>query len=245
VRSLVVGARGGLGAAISLALAARGDEVVLASRNEAGLTDLKSEIESRGGAAYVVGLDIRDEKSVDGGVDRASELMGGLDAVVASSGISPIYKPIGETTVEEWDRIFTTNTRGSFLLARAVGRHLLPAGAGALVFVTSIHEEVGDPRLAAYAASKGAVAMLVRSVALEWAPLGPRVNAVAPAYVSTRLTESLRMNPEHRRRIEAATPVGRIAEPSDVTGAVAFLTSAEARYITGTTLFVDGGWTAR
>jgi NAD(P)-dependent dehydrogenase (short-subunit alcohol dehydrogenase family) len=244
-RALVVGASRGIGAAISRALADAGAHLALASRSVDLLEQLRAEIADLGRNAVAIPLDLRDEQSVNAGVARAVEALDHLDIVVDSGGVSPIFKRAEATTVEEWDTILDTNARGAFLLARAAGTHLIERGHGALIFVTSVHEQVGFERLAAYCASKGAVRMLARVLALEWAPLGVRVNCLAPAYVETGLTAGIRANPGLRGQIEGSTPLGRMAKPEEVAAAAVYLASDPAQYVTGTTLFLDGGWTAR
>jgi NAD(P)-dependent dehydrogenase (short-subunit alcohol dehydrogenase family) len=245
-RALVAGASGGIGAAIAVAFARAGAAVALAGRSSERLAAIEAAVRAAGGSPpAVIAMDLREEASVDGAFARAVEALGAIDAVVGAGGVSPIFQRIEDTEVADWDEVFATNARGSFLLARAAGRHMLERKTGSVVLVSSIHEEVGAERLAAYAASKGAVRQLVRSIALEWASSGVRINAIAPAYVTTDLTQGLRSNDRHRERIESATPMGRMAAPDEVAGAAVFLASEAAGYITGTTLFVDGGWTAR
>jgi NAD(P)-dependent dehydrogenase (short-subunit alcohol dehydrogenase family) len=244
-RALVVGASRGIGAAIARALAQAGADLALAARSTETLEALREEIKSAGGRAVSLSLDLRDERSIEAAVNGAVEGLGGLEVVVNSGGVSPIFKRAETISAEEWDEVFTTNTRGAFLLARAAGRHLLQQGRGSLIFVTSVLEAVGQERLAAYAASKGATRILARTLALEWASRGVRVNCLAPAYVETDLTAGLRANPSLRGAIEAATPLGRMASPEEIAGAAVYLASDAASYVTGTTLFLDGGWTAR
>lgn len=244
-RALVVGASRGIGAAISLAYAEAGASVALAGRTMETVQQRQEDIERGGGKAIAVRLDLTDEDSVAAGVAQAAEGLGSLDIVVNSGGISPIFKRAETITAEEWDTIFATNTRGAFLLARAAGTILLEQRQGVLIFVSSIHETVGLERLAAYAASKGALRMLARVLALEWAPRGVRVNVLAPGYVETDLTAGIRANPSLRQAIEGATPLGRMATPDEVAAAAVYMASDAAAYMTGTSLVLDGGWTAR
>lgn len=244
-RALVVGATRGIGAAVSRAFAEAGADVAVAGRTVEALQARQEEIEAMGHRAAAVQLDVRDERSVDEGVARAVEALGSLDIVVNSAGISPIFKRAEAITAREWDEIFAINTRGAFLLARAAGKVLLEQGHGVVIFVSSIHEDVGLERLAAYAASKGALRMLARVLALEWAPRGVRVNVLAPGYVETDLTAGIRSNPSLRGRIEGATPLGRMATPDEVAAAAVFMASDAASYMTGASLVLDGGWTAR
>jgi NAD(P)-dependent dehydrogenase (short-subunit alcohol dehydrogenase family) len=244
-RALVVGASRGIGAAIAHGFARAGADVALAARSIEALQQRQAEIAATGRRAVAIPLDLSDERSVEAGVTRAVAELGGLDIAVNSGGISPIFKRAETISVAEWDQIFTVNTRGAFLLCRAAGRHLLEQGRGVVILVSSIHEEVGTERLAAYAASKGALRMLARVLALEWAPRGVRVNVLAPGYVATELTAGIQANPGLLSRIEEATPLGRMATPEEIAGAAVFMASDAAGYMTGTTLALDGGWTAR
>ncbi len=244
-RALIVGASRGIGAAISLAYAEAGADVAVAGRTAEALHARQQEIEAMGRQAVAVPLDLGNERSVNEGVAQAIESLGGLDIVVNSGGISPIFKRAETITIQEWDEIFDINTRGAFLLARAAGETLLRQRRGVVIFVSSIHEDVGLERLAAYAASKGALRMLARVLALEWAPRGVRVNVLAPGYVATDLTAGIRANPSLLQSIEEATPLGRMATPNEVAAAAVFMASEAAAYMTGTSLVLDGGWTAR
>lgn len=244
-RALVVGASGGIGEAVATSFARAGADVALAGRSIDSLESCRTKIVTRGRKAAVIPMDLRDEQSVTGGVSRASEDLGGLDVVVNCAGVSPIWKRADVTSAEEWDAIFAVNTRGAFLLARAVAHHLFKAETGSFILVGSVHEEVGMERLGAYAASKGAVRMLARVLALEWARHGVRVNVIAPGYVETEMTAGLRENHGLRGSIERNIPLGRMAKPEEVASAAVYVASDAAAYMTGTTLYLDGGWTAR
>lgn len=244
-KALVVGASGGIGAAIARAFAYAGADLALAGRSEERLLRVRAEVDLLGGKAVVIKVDVRDERSVSDAVTAAIDQLAGLDVVVTASGISPIYKSAERITVEEWDETFATNTRGAFLVARDAGKYMMQRGGGSIVFVTSMYEQVGGERLAAYAASKGAVGLLARSLALDWAAREIRVNCVAPGYVSTDLTSGLRSNSGLLAMLEKSTPLGRMAVPDEIAGAVLYLASDAASYVTGSTLVVDGGWSAQ
>jgi NAD(P)-dependent dehydrogenase (short-subunit alcohol dehydrogenase family) len=244
-RALVVGASGGIGAAVAERLGHSGADVALAARSVEALERQAPRVACNGNRVFCVSFDMTDEESVDAGVDRAAANLGGLDIVVNCAGVSPVFKRTEDTSVEEWDTVFSTNSRGAFLLARAVSHHMFKSKNGVFIFITSVHDDVGLERLGAYAASKGAVRMLARVLALEWAPKGVRVNVVAPGYVETDMTAGIRNNRGLRHSIERNIPLGRMARPEEVASAVAYMASDGAAYMTGSTLYIDGGWTAR
>jgi NAD(P)-dependent dehydrogenase (short-subunit alcohol dehydrogenase family) len=244
-RTMVVGASRGIGAAVARGLASAGADVALAARSRGTLEERAAEIALNGNRVICVPLDMTDEASVNAGVAQAARTLGGIDVVVNCAGVSPVFKRVESTTLEEWDTIFSINTRGAFILARAIAHHLFQADRGVFILVTSVHEEVGLERLSAYAASKGAVRMLARVLALEWARKGVRVNVIAPGYVETDMTAGIRSNHNLLHSIERNIPLGRMAQPEEVASAAVYMASDAATYMTGTTLYMDGGWTAR
>jgi NAD(P)-dependent dehydrogenase (short-subunit alcohol dehydrogenase family) len=171
---------------------------------------------------------------------------GRIDILVNNAGLGA-RMPTVELPTERWRHVLAVNLDGSFFCARAAGRHMVAAGRGAVVNVASIMGLVGGthyPNLA-YHSAKGALVNFTRALACEWAPQGVRVNAVAPTFARTRLTEPLLADEALARRLVADTPMGRFAEPEEVAAAILFLASDAASMITGAILPVDGGWTAR
>ncbi len=164
--------------------------------------------------------------------------------LVNNAGINAIYKPLETTTLDEWNEIIGVNLTGVFLCTRAFGRTMLEAGRGSIINITSIGGRVGLARTGPYCASKGGVELLTKSVSIDWAKKGVRVNAVSPAYIETDLTSGLRDHPVLADRLTARTPMGRFAVPDEIGGAVLFLASDASSYVTGQTIGVDGGWTA-
>jgi NAD(P)-dependent dehydrogenase (short-subunit alcohol dehydrogenase family) len=241
---IVTGAGRGIGRAVALGLAEAGADLALASRTAADLETLASEIEQAGRRALVVPTDVVDEASVAKLVRRAAEDLGHLDALVNCAGISPHYKRAEAMTAAEWDTVLDVNLRGTFLCAAAAGRVMLAQGAGSIVNFASIGARVALPRLVAYCAAKGGIDQLTKVMAVEWAGRGVRVNAIAPAYVETDMTSGMRENPRLHAMLCEKTPLGRLARPEEMVGAAIFLVSDAASYVTGQTLFVDGGWTA-
>ncbi len=242
--ALVTGAGRGIGRAIALGLAEAGADLVLASRTAADIAEVAQAARHLGRRALAVPTDVADEAAVANLLAHAQAAYGRLDALVNSAGISPFYKRAEKTTTAEWDAVLAVNLRGAFLCCAAAGRVMLAQGGGSIVNIASIGARVALPRLVAYCASKGGIDQLTKVLAVEWASRHVRVNAIAPGYVETDMTAGMRENPRLLEYLVAQTPMGRLARPEEIVGAAVFLVSDAASYITGQTLFVDGGWTA-
>lgn len=243
--ALVTGAGRGIGRAIALALAQVGVSVALVARSHHELSAVEAEVLGSGGRALAIAADITAEGIAEELVGRAEGHFGPLDILVNAAGISPVYVRTERMAIADWDAVMNTNLRAAFLLCQAAGRGMLERRKGAIVNVASIGALVALPRLAAYCAAKGGLVALTRVLAVEWADRGVRVNAVAPAYVRTAMTQGLEAHPTLGPQLIAQTPMGRLGEPSEVASAVVYLVSSGASYITGQTLYVDGGWTAQ
>jgi NAD(P)-dependent dehydrogenase (short-subunit alcohol dehydrogenase family) len=243
--AIVTGGSRGIGRAIALGFAKVGARVVIASRTPSALDEVAREIESLGGRAVAVVADVSISKDVDHLVERALEAFGRIDILVNNAGISPIYKRAETVSEEEWDRIIEVNLKGVFLCCQAVGKVMIEQKGGVIINMVSVGAEVGLPRLIAYCAAKGGVEQITKVLALEWAKHNIRVNAIGPAYVETDLTAGLRANPRLHAMIVEQTPLGRMAKPEEIVGAAIFLASDASSYVTGQTIYVDGGWMAR
>ena len=240
---VVTGASRGIGEAVATAFAGAGATLVLTARDPAALEAACGRLTAAGATASAHALDVADVRASETLVDALVARHGRIDVLVNNAGTSA-RQPAGQVTEEVWDRLFATNTRGLFFLSQAVGRTMAARGGGAIVNIGSVAQAVGRRKMVAYAASKAGVAQITRTLALEWARQRVRVNCVAPGYVRTPLVAPVFARADLMQEILDRTPLGRVAEPSEIAGPVLFLASEAASYVTGHTLFVDGGWTA-
>lgn len=240
-RAVVTGAGRGIGRACALALAAAGADVVAVARTESDVAAVASEIEAAGGHAASLCCDVTDPAAV-------AERLGALDAIdvlVTSAGTN-IPEPFLDVSPEHLDAMLAVNVSGTFLAAQAAARRMVEAGVGgAIVTVSSQMGHVGAVNRTVYCATKHAVEGLTKAMAVELAPHGIRVNAVAPTFVETPLTAPFLADPGFRADVERQIPLGRLCRPEDVAAAVVYLASPAARMVTGASLLVDGGWTAQ
>lgn len=241
--AIVTGAGRGIGRAAALALAEAGASLTISSRSEAELAAVAEEVRERGGRAETCTADVRSPHDVERLVETAAA-NDGLAICVTAAGLNR-PGPTLEQSLDDFDLVVETNLRGTYLTCRAFAAALRRSGRGGrIVAVSSQMGEVGYPGRAAYCASKHAVNGLVRALAVEWAPVGIAVNAVAPTFVDTPLTRPMLADEAFRADVLRRLPVGRIGVPEEIVGAVVFLASDQAALVTGHVLAVDGGWTA-
>ena len=242
---MITGAGNGIGRIAALTLAEAGAAVAVTDIDEAAATRVASEISEAGGRSQSYTLDVGEFAAIAGTVSRIKADLAPVSILVNNVGIAQ-REPTLETTLETWEQIFSVNVTAAFLCSREVGRAMVAAGSGRIINIASIMGLTGGglyPNLA-YHTSKGAIVNMTRALAVEWARSGVRVNAIAPTYVKTRITEELRADKAMVAKIEDRTPMGRFAEPEDMAGAILFLASRASAMVTGHTLPVDGGWLA-
>jgi NAD(P)-dependent dehydrogenase (short-subunit alcohol dehydrogenase family) len=244
--AVVIGASSGLGARFARVLSAAGATVVVGARRQERLDGLVADLRAQGGQALAVRCDVTVDSDVEALIAAAVETPGGLDVLVNAAGIAPPEdEPI--ESPELFRRVLAVNTAGLYTCARAAATVMLERGRGSIVNIASISGLVaGDgPDTPSYAASKGAVVNLTRELAVRWASLGVRVNAIAPGWFPSEMTDETLASEEGRRFVAERTPLGRAGQADELDGALLFLASGASSYLTGHTLVVDGGWTAR
>lgn len=239
-RALITGASRGIGLAGAAALAEAGAHVTLAARSVQDLQDAVGAIAEAGGAADALPLDVNDL----GAVEAAIAAAGPFDILFNNAGAAR-PKPMLDMTPEDFDHVMGVNVRAAYFVARAVAAGMVAAGrGGAIIHTSSQMGHVGGQDRTVYAASKHAIEGLTKAMAIELAPHGVRVNSIAPTFIRTPLTEGAFSNPDRLAWIMSKIKLGRVGELEDVMGAVVFLASDAAAMITGTSLLIDGGWTA-
>ncbi len=240
--AFVTGAGRGLGIAIAAALAEAGAAVACASRSPAAGEATARAIRERGGQAAVVALDVTRPGQVGAAVAEAERALGAVDILVNNAGIT-LDKSTLEVSDAEWDEVLATNLTSMFRLARAVAPGMIARGRGKIVNIGSMYGVLGVARYAAYCASKAGVDGLTRSLAVEWARHGIQVNCVAPGYMDTDIPRAALADPRTRERFLGKIPVRRIGEPREIGPLVVYLAGAASDFMTGQTLYLDGGQT--
>lgn len=244
--AVVTGAGSGLGVVFAQALAEAGAMVVCADLNLEGAEQAANGIRHTGKEALALAVDVTDETSVDRLVAQTLDRFQRLDILVNNAGVAAAGPP-EELALADWQRVLDVNLTGVFLGCRAAGRAMIAAGhGGRIINIASILGAVASEPIpaVAYAATKGAVVNLTRDLAAHWAPHGILVNAIGPAFFPSAMTNDFLAMPEMLSEIERRTPLGRVGRLEELKGPIVFLASDAASYVTGQTLFVDGGWTA-
>ena len=237
-KAVVTGAGRGIGRSIALALARNGADVAVLDMDEAGAGETAGIIEQTGRKSLALAVDVSRLSEVEEAINKILDLWGSIDIVVNNAGITRDNLLI-RMKEDEWDSVIAVNLKGSFNLSKAVARSMMKQRSGCIVNIASIIGMMGNAGQANYAASKGGLIALTKSLAKEMAPRGIRVNAIAPGFIATEMTNKI---PEKlREEMVRSIPLGRMGEPDDVAAVVSFLTSPAAGYITGQVIVVDGG----
>jgi len=244
--AVVTGSSSGIGAAIAQAFAAEGAAVVVNySRHEDPAQKVLDQIEGAGGRGVVVGADVSDPKEVEAMVQQAVTAFGRLDIMVNNAGMER-KMPFLETPFEVWQETIAVNLTGAWLGCQTAAKQMVAQGdPGRIINVSSVHEDLAMPTNSPYCATKGGVRMLMRTLAVELAPHEITVNNIAPGAIDTPMDAPLKQDPDLMKDLISEIPLGRMGKPEDVANMAIFLASDDSSYVTGSTLFVDGGMIRR
>lgn len=240
---LVSGGSRGIGRALAEGFYRRGARVVVSSKNPDTLSECFASLEGGAHEAAAMVCDVGDPQAIRDLVAGIRERFGRVDTLINVAGINR-RKPITEVTEEDYDAIFDVNLKGAFLLSQEIGRLMAQAGKGSQINITSLNQDRPLKNVAPYAMTKAAMGHMTRSMATEWGARGVRVNAIAPGFILTDLTKTLWSDAGMQDWNRENTPLGRLGQPQDLVGAALFLASAASAFMTGQTLFVDGGFSA-
>ncbi len=242
--ALVTGASRGLGRALANGLADFGADTVLVARGREALENVAEEIRAKGRRAWVFPFDLSRVEEIPEFYQQVVQAVGGVDILVNVAGIQRRALAV-DLPLEDWQAVLDVNLTAVFALCQAFARERIASGRkGNIVNIGSLMCEGHRPTTVAYTASKGGIRQLTRALAVEWAPHGIRVNAIAPGYFATEMTKPLQENPELDGWVKKRAPLGRWGQPEELVGAAVFLASEASSYVTGHILFVDGGWLA-
>jgi NAD(P)-dependent dehydrogenase (short-subunit alcohol dehydrogenase family) len=242
--AIVTGASRGIGKAIAKGFAKAGADLILVSRNLSALERVAKEIEDTGRKAHPMAVDIGNPEEIQSAIGTMMKIFPRIDILVNNAGISPILKKAEEMDLKAWEEILRVNLTGTFLFCQTVGKVMIQQGGGKIINMVSVGAVVGFPRQIAYCATKGGILQLTKVLAIEWARHNIQVNAIGPAYLETELTKGMRESKIISENLLQRTPMGRFGKPEEIVGAAIYLASDTSSYVTGQTLFVDGGWLA-
>ena len=241
--ALVTGSSAGIGFALARALGEAGAAVVLNGRNSVKLAQAADLLRAEGLSVHAVDFDVTQAAAVQAAVEDIESSIGPIEILVNNAGMQ-LRGPLDEFSVEDWHSIMRTNVDSVFLLGQAVARRMIIRKRGKIINICSVQSEMGRPNIAPYMASKGAVKMLTKGMAIDWGPHGLQVNGLGPGYFKTELTEKLVNDETFSAWLTGRTPSRRWGEVAELGGAVVFLASDASNFVNGHVLYVDGGVTA-
>lgn len=242
--AIVTGSSRGIGKAIAVALAESGADIIGVSTKAAPGSDVENEVVAAGRKFYNYQCDLSNRESLYSFIEKVKADHPKIDILINNAG-NIMRKPVAEHPDEYWDTIIDINLNSQFILTREIGKRMIEQGAGKIVFTASLLSFQGGINVPGYAASKGAIASLIKAFANEWARFGVTVNGIAPGYIATDNTAQLRADVERNTAILSRIPANRWGTPEDLTGAFVFLSSPASDYMNGTIVTVDGGWMGR
>jgi len=241
--ALITGSSAGIGLALAQGLAGAGAAVVLNARNAAKLQAAAQALREQGATVHAMAFDVTDATAVAASVARIEAEIAPIDILVNNAGMQK-RAPLQDFAQADWQQLMRTNLDSVFVVGQAVARHMIPRGRGKIINICSVQSELGRPNIAPYTASKGAVKMLTKGMAIDWGPHGLQVNGLGPGYFKTELNQALVDNPEFSAWLIGRTPSRRWGDVEDLVGAAVFLSSDASRFVNGHILYVDGGVTA-
>ena len=241
--ALVTGSSAGIGLALAQGLAGAGAAVVLNGRRSDVLDAAAARLRDHGAVVHAMAFDVGDADAVAAAVARIEAEIGSIDILVNNAGMQK-RAPLQDFSQADWQQLMRTNLDSVFIVGQAVARHMIPRGRGKIINICSVQSELGRPGIAPYTASKGAVKMLTKGMAIDWGPHGLQVNGLGPGYFKTELNQALVDNPEFSAWLIGRTPSRRWGDVEDLVGAAVFLAGDASRFVNGHILYVDGGVTA-
>jgi gluconate 5-dehydrogenase len=241
--ALITGSSAGIGLALARGLSGAGATVVLNARNEENLQASAQAVREQGATVHALAFDVTDARAVADAVARIEAEIAPIDILVNNAGMQK-RAPLQDFDQADWHQLMRTNLDSVFIVGQAVARHMIPRQCGKIINICSVQSELGRPNIAPYTASKGAVKMLTKGMAIDWGPHGLQVNGLGPGYFKTELNQALVENPEFSSWLIGRTPSRRWGDVDDLVGAAVFLASDASRFVNGHILYVDGGVTA-
>jgi gluconate 5-dehydrogenase len=241
--ALITGSSSGIGFALAQGLALAGAKVVLNGRDSAKLANAAALLKAKGIETHLAAFDVTDAAAVNAGIARIEAELGAIDILINNAGMTRRNR-LDEFKDEDWHAIMRTNIDSVYLVGRTVAKFMIGRGRGKIINIASVQSELGRPGVAPYAASKGAVKMLTKGMAIDWAPLGLNVNAIGPGYFKTELTDALVKDAAFSAWLLNRTPAKRWGDVEDLVGTAVYLASDASRFVNGAVIYVDGGVTS-